>query len=158
MPLTGSLPSVNLDIRVPPPVSGFVSSASPYDSSIMTEVLGEIYSIPTNRVVFETDSQGRVLTETRYDAEDTIIAVISNEWSGDRIGTIRWTAGNNSGRIVYSYSGGDRVSEDDYKNGVLERTVRLSGDDEIEEIYMNGRPILRAVWKDRRKISEERLR
>jgi hypothetical protein len=153
-----NLPPVSLDVRDAPPIPGFVSPSAPYDTSIMTEVLGEIYSIPAGRVVFDMDSQGRVLTETRYDAEDSIIAVITNEWSGDRISTIRWTAGSVQGRIVFTYSGGDRIAEEDYKNGVLERTVRLQGDEEIEEIYMNGKPILRAVWKERRKISEERLR
>jgi hypothetical protein len=158
IPLAGSLPSVSLDIRVAPPIPGFVSASAPYDTSIMTEVLGEIYSIPAGRVVFDTDSQGRVLTETRYDEADAVIAVITNEWSGDRISTIRWTAGSAQGRIVFTYSGGDRIAEEDYKNGVLERTVKLRGDEEIEEIYMNGKPVLRAVWKERRKISEERLR
>jgi hypothetical protein len=153
-----NLPPVSLDVREAPPVPGFVSPSEPYDTSIMTEVLGEIYSIPAGRVVFDTDSQGRVITETRYDAEDSIIAVITNEWSGDRIAIIRWSAGFDQGRIAFTYSGGDRIAEEDYKNGVLERTVRLQGDEEIEEIFMNGKPILRAVWKERRKISEERLR
>ena len=158
---TGSKPPaapVNLDIRETPSVPGFVSPGSPYDSSIMTEVLGSIYAVNAARIIYDTDAQGKVLTETRYDEENQILAVITNEWSGDRITEIRWSAPPDQGRIVFHYSGKNRVSEEDYRNGVLERTVKARGDEEIEEIYMRGKVILRAVWKDGRKISEEQLR
>jgi hypothetical protein len=36
--------------------------------------------------------------------------------------------------------------------------IRTSGDREIEELYMDDRVILRAVWEKGRKISEERVR
>jgi len=147
-----------LDLRDSPPVPGFVNPGSPYDNSIMTDVLPEIYAVSAARVVYDTDSQGRVTSETRYDANDEVLAVITNEWSGDRITVIRWSAGPDQGRIVYRYANKDRVSEEDYRNGQLERKVTIKGDDEIEEIYMGGKAILRAVWKDGRKVSEEQLR
>jgi len=148
----------NLDLRQAPPVPGFINPGSPYDSSIMTEILQSIYSVNAARIVYDTDSQGRVITETRYNINDEVIAEIANEWSGDRIGVIRWSAGQDQGRIVFRYSGKDRVGEEDYRNGELERTVNMKGNEEIEEIYMNGKPILRAIWQNGRKISEERLR
>jgi len=147
----------NLDLRDAPPVPGFVNPVSPYDNSIMTEVLESIYSVSAARVVYDTDSQGRIITETRYDKDDEVLAEITNEWSGDRIRVIHWTAGQDQGRIVFRYSGKDRVGEEDYRNGELERTVRKQGNEEIEEIYMNGKPILRAIKQNGRKISEERL-
>jgi hypothetical protein len=148
----------NLDLREAPPIPGFVNPGSPYDSGIMTEVLQSIYSVSAARVVYDTDSQGRVIAETRYDKNDKILAEITNEWSGDRIRVIRWSAGPDQGRIVFRYSGKDRVGEEDYRNGELERTVKTRGNEEIEEIYMNGKPILRATWQNGRKVSEERLR
>jgi len=148
----------SLDLREAPPIPGFVNPGSPYDSSIMTEVLGSIYAVTAARVVYDTDSLGRVITETRYDEDDAILAEITNEWSDDKITMIRWSAPPDQGRIVFRYSGKDRISEEDYRNGVLERRVSRRGDEEIEEIFMNDKVILRAVWQDGRKISEERLR
>jgi antitoxin component YwqK of YwqJK toxin-antitoxin module len=148
----------NLDLREAPPIPGFVSPGSPYDNSIMTEVLQSIYAVSAAKVVYDTDNQGRVIAETRYDSDDQVIAEITNEWAGDRIGVIYWSSGTDRGRIVFRYSGKDRISEEDYRNGELERTVKLEGNEEIEEIYMNGKPILRAIWQNGRKVSEERLR
>jgi len=158
---TSSRPPVlpaSLDLREAPPVPGFVSPGSPYDSSIMTDVLGSIYAVKAARVIFDMDSQGRVITETRYGGEDQILAVITNEWVNDRISVILWSAPPDQGRIVFRYSGNNRISEEDYRNGVLERRVSVRGEEEIEEIFMNDKVILRAFWKDGRKLSEERLR
>jgi hypothetical protein len=148
----------NLDVRDAPPVPGFVNPGSPYDNSIMTDVLPSIYNVPAARIVYDTDSQGRILSETRYDEKDEVLAQINNEWGGERINVIRWTAGADQGRIVFRYSGKDRISEEDYRNGALERKVTAAGNRETEEIYVGGKAILRAVWESGRKISEEQLR
>jgi hypothetical protein len=148
----------SIELREAPPIPGFISPAVNYDNSIMTDVLGSIYSVKAARVIYDTDSQGKVLTETRYDKDDNVLAVLNNEWANDKIMQINWTAGSDAGRVVFRYSGKDRISEEDYRNGVLERKVSARGDEEIEEIFMNGKVILRAVWKDGRKQSEERIR
>jgi hypothetical protein len=148
----------NLDVREAPPVPGFVNPDSPYDNSIMTDVLPSIYAVAAARVVYDTDRQGRVLSETRYDEKDEVLAHITNEWSGERINVIRWSAGPDQGRIVFRYSGKDRVFEEDYRNGELERKVTAQGDRETEEIYVGGKVILRAIWEKGRKVSEEQLR
>ena len=158
---TSSRPPVapaSLDLREAPPVAGFVSPVVPYDNSIMTDVLRSIYTVKTARVIYDTDNQGRVITETRFDEEGGILAEINNEWTNERITMIRWKAGSDQGRIVFRYSGKDRISEEDYRNGVLERRVIVQEDEEIEEIFMNNKIVLRAVWKDGRKQSEERIR
>jgi hypothetical protein len=152
-----SLPPPASDLRSAPPVQNFIEPGAPYDYGMMNDVL-PLQLLPAARAAFDTDSRGRVLTETRYDEEENVIAVLTNEWTGDRIKTIHWTAGKDQGRIVFSYSGGDRIAEDDYKNGVLERKVVKQGDEEIEELYIGGKVMLRTVWKDGRKVSEERLR
>ena len=151
------LPLLNLDLRDAPPIRSFVDPISPHSNTLLTETLGFIYDLHAARVYYETDSLGRVISETRYDQQDRVLALITNEWSGDRIAEIHWTAAADQGRIVFRYSGNDRISEDNYRNGILERKVRNQGDVEIEEIFLNGRVILRAVWRDGRKISEERL-
>jgi hypothetical protein len=147
-----------LDLRNAPPIPGFVNPVMPYDTSIMTDVLGPVYSVNAARVNYDLDSQGRVLAETRYDEEGEVLAEINNEWADDRIALIRWKSGEEEGRVVFRYSGKNRISEEDYRNGVLERRVSVRGDEEIEEIFKNEKLILRAVWKDGRKLSEERVR
>ncbi|MDR2471139.1 MAG: hypothetical protein LBD09_03390 [Treponema sp.] len=162
-------PPINpsLDLREAPSDAGFVNPASPYDASLMTEVLSSVYAVPAVRVIYQTDPQGRIRSETHYDEKDRVIAEIVNEWTGDRITRIAWSGtrygpegspGSEEGRVVFRYSKGERIAEDDYRNGVLERTVRRQGDEDIEEIYVKGTVRLRAVWKDGRKMSEERLR
>ncbi|MDR0447933.1 MAG: hypothetical protein LBH07_04625 [Treponema sp.] len=156
-----SQPPLNLpglDLRPPPPIADFVSPGSLYDNSIMTEVLDFIYNVSAAKVIYNTDNQGRITSETRYNEEDEILAVITNEWTGDKISAILWSAPPDKGRIVFRYSGKDRISEENFRNDVLERKVNRQGDQEIEEIFMNGKAILRTVWEDGRKVSEEELR
>ena len=148
----------SIELRDAPPIPGFISPGFPYDNSIMTDVLGSIYSVNAAKVIYDTDSQGKVISETRYDDKEKVLAVITNEWENDRITQIRWTSGSDEGRVVFRYSGKNRIAEEDYRNGVLERKVSVREDEEIEEIFMNGKVILRAVWKDGRKMSEERIR
>ncbi|MDR2768327.1 MAG: hypothetical protein LBB82_08395 [Treponema sp.] len=155
---SSALPPLSPSLRIPPPMTGFISPAVPFDYTMMQGALAAVYAIEAARTVYNTSPEGRVLSEIRYNANEEIIAEIVNEWSGDRIRAVIWKALGDTGRIVFSYnSAGDRLSEEDYRNGVLERTVRKSGDRDIEEIIVNGRVILRAVWDDGRKISEERL-
>lgn len=60
--------------------------------------------------------------------------------------------------IEFTYNkSGERTGERDYRNGTLERTVTIEKEREIEELYLLGKPALRAVWQDGKKISEERL-
>jgi hypothetical protein len=62
-------------------------------------------------------------------------------------------------RIEYEYnSAGDRILEKNYNNGTLERTVKTNGNQEIEEIYMDGKIVLRVLWEGNRKMKEERIR
>ncbi|MDR2553032.1 MAG: hypothetical protein LBD31_07715 [Treponema sp.] len=150
--------TASLDLRTPPPVSGFVSSLPPYDSSIMSNVLPGIYSVPAAKVLFDTDAMGKVLSETRFDKDGRVLAEISNEWSGDRIKMILWSAGNDRGRVEFTYSEGERIAEEDYRNGVLERRVRVRGNEETEEIFLEEKLVLRALWREGRKVSEERIR
>jgi hypothetical protein len=144
-------------LRFPPPPGDFISPEAPYEYTLIMGALQDVFTVEAVKVVYSTDDQGRVLTETRYDGDGKIAGEISNTWTGGRISEIKWSSGTHSGRIELEYDGSERIGEKDYRNGVLERTVRKDGDRETEELYINGKPVLRAVWEEGRKISEERL-
>jgi hypothetical protein len=111
------------------------------------------------RVVYTTDERGRILTETREDGEGNILGEIRSTWSGDRLAKVVQNTGGEERVIEYGYDqDGGRIEERNYRNGVLERLVRIQGDREEEEIYLNGEPVLRAVWEDGRKVHEEQIR
>jgi YD repeat-containing protein len=133
----------------------FVSPGISYGSEFLEETQpGAGY-----RVVYTTDERGRILTETRQDDTGSVIGEQKNNWSGDRLASVLLKTGDDERLTEYEYDGeGNRSAERNYRNGVLERVVRIEGSREIEELYMNGAVILRAIWEDGRKISEERVR
>jgi hypothetical protein len=111
------------------------------------------------RVVYTTDARGRILTETRQDDEGNILGELKNTWSGERLSSILLKTGDDERLTEYVYNNeGDRIIERNYRNGALERVVRVEGERDVEELYMNGEVILRAIWEAGRKISEERVR
>jgi hypothetical protein len=82
-----------------------------------------------------------------------------NYWAAGRLAQISWKAGEDERRIEFQYNAdGDRIEERNYRKENLERLVFREGDIEVEELYMNGQPILRARWEKGRKISEEQIR
>jgi YD repeat-containing protein len=111
------------------------------------------------RVVYTTDERGRILSETHEDNDGKVLSEMKNNWSGDRLASVSWKTGEDERITEYDYDDeGDRIAERNYYNGTLERTVTSEGDQDLEELYMDGVVILRAFWKDGRKISEERVR
>jgi hypothetical protein len=120
----------------------------------------EDYSVGEGyRVLYTTDARGRILTETRQDDQGKVLAELVNTWSGERLASVVLKSGDDERLTEYDYNNeGDRITERNYRNGVLERVVRGDGNREVEELYMNGAVILRAIWEDGRKISEERVR
>ena len=111
------------------------------------------------RVIYHTDGKGRILTQTMLNDKDEEVWVIVNTWSGDRIVAMKKTEGEDEKVTEYEYNGeGDRITQRDIHNGVLERLVRSSGANETEELYMDGILVLKAYWVDGRKVSEERVR
>lgn len=145
-----------------PPISrhaladeSFVNPGLAYSSEFFEDLL---ISAGT-RIVYTADSRGRVLTETWLDETGKETGVLTNTWNGDRLARVHWQSGEDERLSEYEYDGaGNRIGEKNYTRGVLERTVRREGNREVEELYMNGRVILRAIWEDGRKVSEERVR
>jgi antitoxin component YwqK of YwqJK toxin-antitoxin module len=111
------------------------------------------------RILYTTNERGQILTESRQDDTGAVVWELKNNWSEDRLVSVAVKTGDDERLIEYGYDGeGNRITERNYHNGVLERVVRADGTQEIEELYMNGDVILRAVWEDGRKISEKRIR
>ncbi|MDR2068606.1 MAG: hypothetical protein LBP71_01925 [Spirochaetaceae bacterium] len=146
-------PHMVLDVGKP---GNFISPNDAYSSIFLQDV----FVNRGDRVVYTTDSRGRILAETRYDEAGEVTGEIKNTWSeNNKIQSVHWVAGEDDRLIEYEYDDeGDRAAELNYNKGVLERTVRLEGPREVETLYMQGRPVLRAIWEDGRKISEEQIR
>lgn len=148
-PLRLSLPRLSPGT---PEAASFVTGADAYASSFIQDAAAEA----GGRIVYATDSRGRVLTETHIDEEGETTGTLTNVWSGDRLVSSRWVSGDEDRLTEFEYDGeGGRVKEKNYRKGVLERTVETAGEREIETLYMNGKPALRAVWENGRKVSEE---
>ncbi|MDR2797577.1 MAG: hypothetical protein LBB80_04475 [Treponema sp.] len=151
-------PHLGLQAAVEEQKKAFVSPSTAYGSEFLQDLPLEA-AHAGDRVVYTTDERGRIVTEITQDEAGTILKEIHNTWERDRLAAVDWKSGEEERRIEYTYDGsGDRILERNYLNGVLERLVRKDKGQEIEELYMNGRLILRAIWEDGRKISEERVR
>jgi hypothetical protein len=134
----------------------FITPNDAYSSMFLEDVfLGR-----GERVVYTTDNRGRILTETRYDEAGELIGEIQNTWTeNNTIQSVHWISGEDDRLVEYDYdNNGDRIEERNYAKGALERVVKIEGDREIETLYIEGQPVLRAIWEDGRKISEEQIR
>jgi hypothetical protein len=151
-PLRIPFPSINPEFSRE---EALVDPGIAYSSEFLQDVIVPI----GGRVVYTTDSRGRVLTEQRLDDEENVTAEIRNVWSADRLLSVLYIAGDDERLTEYEYDqDGSRTLETNYYNGALERVVRSDKERDVEELFMNGELILRAVWEDGRKISEERVR
>jgi hypothetical protein len=132
----------------------FVSPALAYGSQFLEDVQTET----PDGVVYETDERGRILGETRRDENGEIIVELRNQWSGNRLSRVIYRAQGEERITEYDYNDeGGRIRERNFRNGVLERVVHITGDRESEELYMNGELVLRTQWEGGRKIREERV-
>lgn len=107
---------------------------------------------------YTTDSKGRVVTETRYDGSGQVMEELRNTYKDNRLSSTLHVVGRDSYRREYSYdTSGNRVEERDYHGEILDRTLKKMGDQEVEELYVEGKAVLRTVWRDGIKISEDRI-
>jgi len=127
---------------------------------LASEFFGDLQQVDDGfRMVYDTDSKGRVLGETLYNDKNEVVWTLKNTWVGDRISSILKIEGEERRLTEYDYdASGNRKAQRDIHNGVLERQVFINGAKETEELYMNGIVVIRAFWEDGRKISEERVR
>ncbi|MDR1218428.1 MAG: hypothetical protein LBK73_02335 [Treponema sp.] len=140
----------------------FVHPHTTYNSTFLNETLS---SDSVSEVAYTIDDRGRTLVESHYDETGALISEVKNNWVRDRLASVEWRSFDNEGAVLerrlaeYEYDAKDnRVMERNYVNGVLERTVRTEGRQEIEELHIDGKVVLRAIWEDGRKITEERVR
>jgi len=127
--------------------------------NILPDFFGDVYAQAETRIIYESDDRGRIISQTFYDEDNNVIWIVKNTWSKDRIIATTKIEGDNEFTAQFEYAAnGDRIVERNYKNGVLERVVRTEGKTDIEELYFHNILVLRAVWEDGKKISEERVR
>jgi hypothetical protein len=125
--------------------------------------LSDVLNAAPLSVQFQLDNKGRILSETRRDDKGNVTGTLSNTWDGERIVTITWESPPDDTRVVnFSYNDdGDRVREENWRRGVLDRDVvteTVGGDTiEIETLYLDEKPVLRARWVNGKKVSEEPL-
>ncbi|MDR2102563.1 MAG: hypothetical protein LBP42_00505, partial [Treponema sp.] len=130
----------------------FVSPGTAYGSDFFQDVLTKA----EGRIVYTTDERGRILVETTLDEAGKMVGEIRNTWAGDRLTAVDWISEGDERHSEYDYDeGGDRIAERNYRNGVLERVIRWENGRETEELFIDGAVVLRAIWQDGRKISEE---
>ena len=144
---------------------GNIMSAAKIDNFISEKInpypefFGDMSVHRESRIVFTTDERGRVLHQTFYDEDDSIIWIIQNTWRDDRIVSAAKTEDGIVYLAEYEYDiDGNRILERNLRDGILERLVRTEGSRDIEYLYINNIIVLQAVWEDGRKISETRVR
>jgi hypothetical protein len=127
--------------------------------NLYPEFFGDVYIESDSKMVFDLDSRGRILKQTLLDDKNEVLWVIENTWHNNRIVLTTKTEGELKLTAEYKYNfAGDMVSERNLRDGMLERTVQVDGNLEIEELYYNNVVILRAVWEEGVKISETRVK
>jgi antitoxin component YwqK of YwqJK toxin-antitoxin module len=119
---------------------------------------GEVIVQKDDRIVYVTNEKSSILSQTLYGDTGEIIWVINNTWSNDRITSTLKKEGGDEYLAEFDYDAdGNRITERNFKNGILERVVHTEGNTDIEELYINNMIVLRAVWENGRKISETRV-
>jgi hypothetical protein len=142
--------------RVPAGEKDFIK---PFNPIYVLDAIRNLNIVRGFKILYNTDERGRVLSEIREDEEGNVIGVFTNTWSGDRLVSAVWKSEADERLFEFEYNDeGDWIGERDYNHEVLERTIRKEKGREVEELYMNGMVILRAIWEDGKKISEERIR
>ena len=59
-------------------------------SALSPEFFSDVIVNSGDRILYNTDARGRVLSEVRRDEDDNIIGEIINTWSGDRLVSVVW--------------------------------------------------------------------
>jgi hypothetical protein len=102
---------------------------------------------------------GRVVREQHKDNAGNLVYDKTNTWEKERLSSVVITEQGKTTRIEYSYDGkGNRTGEKYYSDSELVRQIFIDGNKETEELYDKGQLILRTLWMDGVKQSEQRPR
>ena len=124
----------------------------------LPEFLWDTRSLEGIKITYSLDERGRVVNELWTDEEGTVVGEYQYTWAGDRLASLLWITEDEERLVEYDHDAeGKRIAERNFRQGVLEREVRTEDGIDIEEIFLNGRLVLRAQWEDGLKISEERI-
>ena len=132
----------------------FITQGSAYSA----EYFVGVESTEDVTISYNLDTRGRLQGEVWRDDDGEIIGELINTWSGERLQSILWKSVDEERLIEFEYdSDGNRTVERNFVNGVLERSVIARDGIDVEELFINGRLVLRAFWENGVKISEERI-
>ena len=146
-----AFPRIGSDIH---PGEELMSQGNEYTS----DFLMNIYRGEGATISYSVDSRGRILGEVWKDEDGVVLGEFQNTWSGDRLQSVLWKSEKEERLVEYEYDGdGNRIAERNYNQGVLERSVISNNGRETEEIYKDGKLILRVLWENGLKISEQRV-
>lgn len=105
------------------------------------------------------DEQDRPIWEVLFDKDGAAIETVEREWSEDRLILMVRTTVQEIRRFEYEYdAAGVRSVEREYRDGQLERMRTMNGAEEMETLYLDGKPILLSRYRNGIKESEERVR
>jgi hypothetical protein len=143
--------------RLGPDLSPIVQVRA-HSTALLSAFFQDIHFPEGSRIIYNFDGRGRIITELWREQDGSLLGEFSNTWADDRLQTILWRSADDERLIEFDFDlEGNRIAERNIRKGILERSVRSQGDRDEEEIYMNGRLVLRAFWEDGIKVSEERI-
>jgi len=123
-----------------------------------SDFLLDIFRTEGMTITYSVDSRGRIQGEIWKDQEGKVLGEFRNTWSGDRLQSVLWKTEEEERLVEYEYDEkNNRIAERNYKKGILERSIVIKDGRETEEIFMDGRLILRVLWENGLKLSEERV-
>ena len=127
-------------------------------TTYVPEFLQNVNSYSGIKMSYTLDSRGRVLSEVWTGENDVPVGQFINTWSGDRLMSVHWKSDSEDKLVEYEYdSEGNSIAERNFSHGILERSLTRRNGRDVEEIFINGVLVLRAIWEDGVKISEERV-
>jgi len=145
-----------------PPIGPQIPSSNELvtnDSAFSTEFLSDIQSPEGVTISYTLDDKGRIVSEVWKDKDGGLYGELQSTWSGAKLQSVLWKTSEEERLVEYEYDdAGNRIVERDYNHGTLERSVTSRDGKDTEEIYLNGKIVLRAYWENGQKISEERVR
>jgi len=144
-----------------PPIGSQIPSGTELitnDNAFSSEFLSDIQSPEGITINYTLDDRGRIVGEVWKDKDGVLFGELQNTWSGSKLQSVLWKTDEQERLVEYEYDdAGNRTVERDYNHGVLERSVTSRDGRDVEELYLNGKVVLRAYWENGEKVSEERV-
>jgi antitoxin component YwqK of YwqJK toxin-antitoxin module len=138
----------------------FSSTAYAYDG-LTGPLLEERVSLPVSgrRIVRRFDAGGRMIEEETFAAERSL-GKVSQKYENGRLAVRRQIGPGGVQESAFSYDADGRLSVETLKDGasILKKTTYLANGERAEELYRQGRLVLRLYIRAERVVREEIIR